>query len=249
MIIFTDFKTKCSNYCLLAINQYHKIHLYPKLIYFIDTNVLELKANVEYSKIELLHKIASEKNLVNNQYISIDYPPDMNLQYSDIFIKKSIINNLKYKNNSHYICTIQYNFMDIQDFEYQFNYLKDKINFNNKIIGFGNLCRILRIKGKTHIQELEYIQNIALFLSKAIKKLHWIHLYGLSFQVSEYLIPILMKANNKCIISIDSTKWTKAIDSYLKWKYGFQCNSTNRNLYFLYYIHKLMEKAKIPIFY
>lgn len=244
MIFFTDVQTTSSNYCLLNIKKYHLISQLNKKIYFIDPSVLELKKSTEFSKIELLHKIASQKPK-SNEYITIDYPCDMNIKYTDLFIKKSINNNLKYKNNSHYICTIQFKFMNSNDFIYQFDYLKDKINFNDKIIGIGNTCRILRINKNT----IPFLSIIKEKLINEIKEINWIHFFGLSYQVIDYLIRDLHKSNNKCIISIDSTKWTKAIDSHLKWMYGFQCKKSNRNLYFLYYIHKVIEKAKIPVIY
>ena len=244
MIFFTDVQTTNSNYCLLNIKKYHLIPKLNKQIYFIDPSVLELKTNIEFSKIDLLHKIASSKPKYN-EYITIDYPCDMNIKYSDLFIKKSIENNLKYKNNSHYICTIQSKFMNTTDFIYQFDYLKDKINFSNKIIGIGNTCRILKVNKKT----LPFLSIIKEKLINEIKEINWIHFFGLAYQVIDYLIKDLHKSNNKCIISMDSTKWTQAVDYHLKWMYGFQCKKSNRNLYFLYYVHKIMRNHQLPIIY
>lgn len=145
---FTDITTNASNYCLLNIKQLKNPKLLNKKEFYIDPSVYELKNNTEYSCINLLHKIANQ----NQYYISIDYPCDMNIQYSELFIEKSIQNNLKYKNNSKYICTIQFKFNDFSDFLKQFNYLEENIDFSNKIIGIGNLCRILYPKiGRAHV--------------------------------------------------------------------------------------------------
>lgn len=245
---FTDIQTNISQYNLLNIKYYNKIDNFHKKIYFIDPSVLELKNNWEYSHIKELHKIASNRPKLN-EFISIDYPPDMNLELSQLFIKKSILNNIKYKKNSHYICTIQYNFKDFSSFVYNYEYLNDKIDFSQKIIGFGNLCRILRLKGKNNQDNYKYYKQIKEYLIPKLKNLKWIHFYGLSYQAIGFLINELQKANKQCIISIDSTKWTKAIDITLKWKLGFQCNKQNRDIYFLYYINKIKSKFKVPVIY
>ena len=116
-----------------------------KKIIYIDPSVHELKNSAEYSKISLLHELANGK-LRENEWISIDYPCDMNEAYTDLFIEKSIKNNIKYRDNTHYICTIQFRFMDIKDFVRQFEYLEEQIDFTKKIIGIGNLCRIMNPK-------------------------------------------------------------------------------------------------------
>ncbi|NMC60186.1 MAG: hypothetical protein GYA51_12520 [Candidatus Methanofastidiosa archaeon] len=78
MKFFTDISTQISNFCLLNIKQYNNQKKYRKTLIFIDPSVYELKDSAEYSKIELLHELASGR-LLENEYISIDYPCDMNL--------------------------------------------------------------------------------------------------------------------------------------------------------------------------
>jgi hypothetical protein len=89
MLFFTDFQTTESQFCLLNIKHYAKRHTKPKTTYFIDPGVYELKKAREYKHIDLLHSIARSE-MPKNEYISIDYPCDMNLTYTDEFIQKSI---------------------------------------------------------------------------------------------------------------------------------------------------------------
>jgi len=148
MIFFTDITTNISNYCMLNIKKYNDNNKNNKKIIFIDPSVYELKNHAEYSRIDILHKLV--KNLKKNEYITIDYPCDMNAYYTGLFIEKSYYNNILYSNIDNYICVIQFEFMNYQDFVFQFNRLK-KIWENNdkKIIGIGNMCRML-LSAKSH---------------------------------------------------------------------------------------------------
>ena len=87
MMFFTNYGTKISRFCLLNIKDYHKPKTNKKII-FVDPSVYELVENEEYSRIDQLHELAAG-NLQKNEYISIDYPCDMNEKYTDVFIEKT----------------------------------------------------------------------------------------------------------------------------------------------------------------
>lgn len=206
-----------------------------KKIIFIDPGVYELKESTEYSKIDLLHELASGK-LRDNEWVSIDYPPDMNESFSDLFIEKSIKNNIKYRDNPKYICTIQFKFQDFNDFTKQFEYLEEQIDFTKKIIGIGNLCRIMKPDLFTD-KVFSYLLN---------KPKYQYHFYGLSLSnIKTYLYYFVSRGQ---IVSVDSTKWTKACNSSLKRKYGLNCKKNTRDLYFLEYMNEIRKSGINVIF-
>ena len=223
---FTKPQAGLSSYCLMNIKDYHKKEKFgKKIIYFIDPSVYDLVENEEYSKIDLLHDLAKGK-LQQNEFISIDYPCDMNERYSRLFIEKSIENNLKYKDNMNYICTIQSKFMDFEDFKNQFEFLESKIDFSKKIIGIGNLCRIM--------YPCKFTDEVFRFLSEKQKEHdYFYHIYGLSMRLVRKYLPKLL------FCSSDSTKWTRAVTNELKSLYGLNCNSKTMDLYFLEYMKTL----------
>ena len=231
---FTDFNTKISNFCLLNIKDYKKRLSKNKFIYFIDPGVYELKDSAEYSKIELLHELANGK-LLENEWISIDYPCDMNEAYTETFIEKSIKNNLRYKNNPQYICTIQFKFQDFKDFKYQFEYLEEQIDFSKKIIGIGNLCRIMKPNLFTD-EVFEFLKE------KYYEYDYYFHFYGLSLSLIKKYLHVF-----KCC-GVDSTKWTRACNNNLKKSFGLNCNKKTRNLYFISYMENLYENGFFMIF-
>lgn len=227
---FTDITTNASNLCLLNIKRYSDKRKNDKDMIFIDPSVYELKKSNEYSKIELLHKIIPD--LRSNEFISIDYPCDMNLQFQNEFIEKSIRNNFRYANNLHYICTIQYRFMDLSDFKNKFNELYSIMNIPDKIIGIGNLCRILKVN-KTNKQ---FLDDLFKFLYENLPEKHLIHFYGLSANLIERYLPKML---TKFEISVDSTKWTKARRVWFKLENGICCKKVNRDKFFLHYLQEL----------
>lgn len=227
LTFFTDITTNISKFCLLNVKRYEDNRKEQKRINFIDPSVYELKDSKEYSLIDKLHYLSSG-NLATNEFISIDYPCDMNLQFQNEFIEKSIQNNLKYKNNLQYICTIQSKFQNFADFKYQYEYLEEQIDFSQKIIGIGNLCRIMHTN--------EFTDNVFKFLNEKQKSIKMIHFYGLGMKLIRKYIPEI----EKC--SIDSTKFTKAITTELKKANGVCCRKHNRDLFFIEYM-KTLQKA------
>ena len=232
MIFFTDITTNASNYCLLNIKRYHDKRKAHKILCFIDPSVYELKDRGEFSKITDLHALA-QGGLLPNEYLSIDYPCDMNEALSEEFIAKSNANNLRYADNLQYICTVQSKFQDFLDFRLNWEYLENEIIFMDKIIGIGNLCRIMRPNAFT--------ENVIQYIIDHTSAGQWVHFYGLSLALMRRYIPMLEE--NGLIISVDSTKWTKAVNNTLKLAHGVCARKDTRDLFFLEYIKKIEEFA------
>jgi hypothetical protein len=228
MIFFTDITTDASRYCMLNVKRLTNTNRYKKELIFVDPGVYELKDRTEYSKVDLCHEIAKNQS----QFISIDYPCDMNLPASAEFIEKSIRNNLRYKENPYYICTVQSKFRNYADFCKQFLYLHEEIDFTQKIVGIGNLCRIMTPNTFTD------------YLFAFLRKYKWYHyhFYGLSLALIEKYLPAFPH------VSVDSTKWTRAADEGFKRKNGVMCRKHNRDLYFLYYMDRIQQTIPNLIF-
>jgi hypothetical protein len=243
MIFFTDVTTTASHYCLCNIKRYQHLSD-PKKIIFLDPSVYELKHNDEYSHYNKLHQ--KVQNCEQNEFISIDYPCDMNLQYAAQFIQKTNENNRRYASNPHYINTIQCRFLDYLSFVE--NYLLNQDIFSDnpqKIVGIGNLCRINRYKSGS--EKENFLIQVFSFLDSHSHDFSWIHFYGPSFKVIKQFILPFEQSHPEITISIDSTKWTRAVDNAFKQQHGKSCSKKNRNLFFIYYIEKIQQSTSILI--
>lgn len=275
MYFFTDLTTEISNYCLLNIKRYNDPRKEQKKICFIDPSVIELQDCDEFSRYTFLHQLANNQ-LLPNEYISIDYPADMidrslpikdYLDKSQTFIKKSIENNIKYKDNLQYICTIQYEWMNYGDFEVRMKELEHIYAYKRKIVGLGNLCRLLvDRKNMNHgSQEYKYFKKVIDYIIRNREKFYWIHIYGMSLYAIKSFIPLLQSYAPNIILSVDSTKWTRVCNRRLHDKYvkasnqrqlmptkheirGAGCTNATRNEFFLEYI-KEIQKAHIKVLY
>ncbi len=241
-IFFTDYSTQISKYCLLNVKKYKDISKLDKIMYFIDPSVYELKDSNEYSNIKLLEHLSNAGNLKENEFISIDYPNDMNPQYSDLFIEKTMQYNKKYADNLNYIATLQFKFKDFNDFRQRFNELSEYVDMSKKVIGIGNLCRIM--------SNNDFIDNVFDFLYNQIKikQIAWIHFYGLSKRVIEVCIN-KFKDLNSVIISTDSTKWTRRVHKNPPLDKAICCRKENRDVYFTEYIKAIEKKTNHKILY
>lgn len=235
MIFFTDITTDASHYCLLNINRYSDQRKYQKKMIFVDPGVYELKKKSEYSKIGFMRELIP--NLELNEYISIDYPCDMSPQYSKDFIQKSIDNNWAYHSNPKYICTIQFRFHNYADFKYRIEELSPIWKNTNKILGIGNMCRIRKPDVFT-----DYVFS---YLNSIAKEGMRIHFYGLWLSL---IRKYLGRLDAKCHISVDSTKWTQAVTTELKLKYGLNARKNTRNEFFLAYMQEI-NNAGINVIY
>ena len=238
MKFFTDITTNASNLCLLNIKRYYDKRKEQKTLIYVDPGVYELTKDIEYSHFELLHHLASG-NLQKNEYISIDYPSDMNLEWENHFVRETIRNNLRYAENEQYICTIQYEFQNFHSFKANFNHLKQIFWNKKKIVGFGNLCRIMKPNA--------YTDRVFRFLRENMKGLYRIHFYGLALRVIRKYMP-LFSLNQLKRITIDSTKWTRACVNRLKKNYGLNCKRSNRDEFFLEYMHLIQKIDRNLIF-
>jgi len=219
MLFFTNILAENSKYCLLNIKNYEDPRKKKKRLIFIDPGVYELRDAIEYSEIKLLHDLIRNDKLDYFEWISIDYPCDMNLDQEDLFIEKSIKNNLLYEDKQKYICTIQSKFQDFKDFKKQFEYLKPVFHYKDKIVGIGNLCRI-------KYPNL-FTDKVFSFLRQNQQGIAHLHFYGLSKQVIEKYLSYTRQKKLfeyytpypwNCVVSVDSTKWTRAVSTELKAK-------------------------------
>jgi hypothetical protein len=197
----------------------------------IDPGVYELKKSPEYSRIDELHALVP--TLGPGEFISIDYPCDMNEAYTDLFIKKTYDNNMRYKDEMRYICTVQSRLQDFDSFKEEWYKLEDIWMQCPKIIGIGNLCRIMKPN--------EFTDNVFDFIIKHVGASRWIHVYGMALRIIKKYVPMMEKAGLK--VSVDSTKWTRAATHSFKKKYGVMCRKANRDLYFWHYMNQLKERG------
>ena len=227
MKFFTD-KTVINDYLLIKIKDYLKLQDFSRWKeVFIDPGVYELTKSNEYSWRDKINIKDFLNSLPDNHYFSLDYPCDMNLQYTNLFLEKSWLNALKYNTYLQYIVTVQSKFHDYLSFVEWFDRY-NRLHIFSGIMGLGNLCRI-------HFKD-QYIKHVLPYAFKNCTHPR-IHIYGLAFKI----IPFAFKlANHYGIeLSIDSTKWTRAVTKKLKDKYNINCNRENRQEYFDEYIKRI----------
>ncbi len=236
MIFFTEVTCEPSNYCLLHVGKYNCARKLKKKEILVDPGVLELTKLPDYSKIKLLHELASG-GLQKNEWISIDYPPYMDPSKANSFIKKSVENNFKYKDNDRYICCIQYFPRMIDQFTRRLGELLPILQNPKKMIGIGGIKDI----------EMPNMHTNLLFhtLMKEISPRR-IHLYGPAETLIEKYVPLLERKG--WIVSVDSTKWTRACTVKLKRQHGLYCHE-KKNLYFEIYMKKLSKRLGVDVIY
>lgn len=220
----------------MKVTKYNDPRKLKKKEILVDPGVYELTKATEYSMIDLLHKLASERLLLDNEWISIDYPCDMNKKHSQEFIDKSVENNVMYKDYNKYICTIQFHYHNSNSFIYRAEEIRDIWSKDDKIVGIGNMCRILRTS-KNHMQ---FLDNVFEYIKTEMRGKR-VHFYGLARQLIIKYIPRL--ENKKITVSIDSTKWTRNKDDEdFTRENGIVCRKHNRDEFFLRYIKYLKGK-------
>jgi len=237
MKFFTD-KTVKNDYLLIKITDYLKLKnknydFSQWKEVFIDPNVYELKKTKEYSWINDINIQNFLYSLPNNHYFSVDYPSDMNLQYQNLFIKKSWNNAIKYHNYSQYIITVQYKIKNFWNFVEWFDKYNN-LSIKSGILALGNLCRIKYFT--------EFLENI---LDYTFSNCNYsrIHIYGLCLKAIPFSVKLAKRYNIE--LSIDSTKWTKACTINLKNKYkSISCNKINRQDFFNEYLQLIKNRIK-----
>ena len=225
---------------------------------------MALRKNTDYPRIEFLHTLA-QGQLSSNEYMGIDYPSDMNPSMEQSFIQRSLENNQKYQNNPNYICGVQYKWLAYPDFEVQMKKLEPIYAGKKKIVGLGNLCRLLvaRPKMSPSSDEYKYFKKVIEYIIRNKEKFYWIHIYGMSLYAIKSFIPLLQSYAPNIILSADNTKWTRCCNKKLKRKYvknqvqtqlfstqhfisGVGCTQATRNEFFLEYI-KEMQHAHVQV--
>lgn len=212
----------------------------------IDPSVRELKNNREYSNIDKLVNLVPK--IKGNVEISIDYPSDMNPKFENEFIEKTYEFNKRFRDNPHYTKTLQYGMLDFESFCFELNRLDDLgIDWSQNTLGIGNLCRLFRYSRKNpnlkSYKKYTFVQQITCKISKFVQQnnVKSIHLYGIGIDVIKDLVCGLDDSNGLAI-GIDTTKWTRSIDSALKRKYGLNSTTSNLQFYFWDYMYRIVSE-------
>jgi len=196
MKFFTD-KTVVNDYLLIKIKDYIKMKDFSKWKeVFIDPGVYDLTKSDKFKwegKINIKEFLVS---LPDNHYFSFDYPCDMNLQYTDLFLQKSWENALKYNTYTNYIVTVQFKFRNYWNFVEWFDRY-NRLHVFSRILGLGNMCRF-----RTLNNFLKHSLDYAFSRCRHPR----IHIYGLCLKAIPYAYNLSKRYNIE--LSIDSTKWT-----------------------------------------
>ena len=172
--------------------------------------------------VDKLHDLLINDKLRDNEYISIDYPSDMNPKYENLFIAKTNANNSRYFYNPKYILTIQSKWCSFESFKNNFQLNEWILKTEPKILALGNLCRIMRPNSYTD-KVFEFIMSKKHLISR-------LHVYGMGMRLLRKYGKML---DEEFEFSIDSTKWTRAVNNRLKKECGYACNRKNRLRFFL----------------
>lgn len=230
MKFFTSVGVRISRFAMVNIKEYNHRLRPLKEIVFIDPGVYDLVKGPEYRYIDWLHHKAN--HLKPNEWISIDYPGDMNPKYQELFIRKSIENNIRYRDNPNYIATVQSRYMDAYDFKFRLVELLDIVDgVKGKRLGIGNICRILKNN--------EFIDTVFKLLRQYVPQSMPIHFYGLSFNAITKYLPELEESGYD--ISVDSTKWLFSKENFRKYAGTKKPRSQYVSETFIEYINKLQQ--------
>jgi len=230
MIFFSEFN---EHYKLFKIHDYNPP--YKEKAIFIDPGVYELKNGPEYSKIDEMYELI-EAGLPDNTWISIDYPCDMNLDYTDLFIEKTYKHNIRFADEPQYICTPQTEMANIDSFYKEFERTRHIWERDYKIVGLGNICRLFG-KGVNEVYR-PYTNKVLSYVVDNMKG-KWVHVYGAPrWLIKEWKIPL---STHGIKFSVDSTKWTRCSKRWLMEKYGGQkmCTKENRREFYETYVSDL----------
>jgi hypothetical protein len=220
----------------LHVSKYKSPKKQNKIESLVDPGVWELSKKDEYSKIDLLHELASG-SLLPNEWISIDYPPSMNVKLADSFIKRSVENNFKYQDNERYICTVQYYPRIAKQFLKRLDELMPILENTKKMLGIGGIRDIMTPNMHTNLLFHYIIENL---------EPRRIHLYGPAETLIEKYVPMLERKH--WLVSVDSTKWTRACTVKLKKLHGLQARK-NTKLFFETYMRKLSNRMGVDVEY
>ncbi|MHA1896223.1 MAG: hypothetical protein ACTSU2_02405 [Promethearchaeota archaeon] len=225
MIFYTDHTTEASNYCLLHIKnlkRYEEIEK-KKADIILDCGVIALRNRTEFPYLSELIRAAES----NKYRMSIDYVPELNPPHTELFIKKTNDMIERFKDNPLWIVTPHWIPRYIISFIEQFELNKEKINGRWFGLGLGR-----------YLYPNIFTDNVINYLIKNRKYMSHIHIYGASMRIIRKYVP---KLERYFSISVDQTKWTKPCDKYLKEKYNRSCLKSERNEFFIRYMHSLSK--------
>jgi len=225
MKFFTGYEP-FSNYTLLHPKYINKLDdiVKEKKEVLVDPGVHELKKRSEYSKVNKMHSLVGK--LPDNCWISIDYPCDMNVKLTDLFIRRSIDNNIRYASKRDYICTIQSKFLDWRHFIKKAEELRPIWEQDFKMIGIGNMCKVTYPN--------RFTDKVTRYIIEEMRGKR-VHFYGLSMpnirRYARYL-------ESSVELSVDQTKWTRPRNKKLPSR---TCRQDERDIYFLNYVRSIVK--------
>jgi len=229
ILYMTHVFEELSRYCVLNIKAYSEDSSSKKVI-FIDPGINDLAKGDEYENIDLLHRLANS-NLPPNVWISIDYPVDLDVSKTTLFLQKSIKNNFRYADNEQYICCIQIEKQDdFEAFKYRFDELSEIFLNKRKIVGLGCFHSL-----QPNAMQDKMIQ----YLCSKGNKIFWIHFYGIGLALVKKYFPLLQSKGIR--VSFDSTKYRFAVNDWVKKNYGLIANNTTAPIFFYSYVKELLE--------
>jgi len=239
MKFFTDPQGIKCDFPLIKIQNYLRDPPKNKEEILIDPGVYELTPKIQerlgldgkYSWEEKINIRDFLDGLPSHCYFSADYPCDMNLDYTELFLKKSWDNAVKYCDHPQYLVVCQSVLANYDSFKEWF----DKYNaleIKSGILGLGNICRIFFLT--------DYIKNSLNYAFSHCNHKR-IHIYGLALRIIPYAYNL---ANEYGIeLSIDSTKWTRAVNEQLKQFYGVSCRKERRQYFYEMYKETLINRG------
>lgn len=217
----------------------------------LDAGVWELKKQDHYSWEKWLDIQDLLDSLPENCLFAGDYPCDMNIKFTNLFLKKSWNNAKKYCGHKNYLTTVQSKFKDFDSFVFWFKRYNN-LSIENGVMGIGNLCRI-----RKYISFLQKTINYA-FKNYNHKQLHFFGLClqgitGIRKYKGEYfypqckISPSLEQYEQKFNIksSVDGTNWTRAVNLLLKLCYGASCRKETRQLFFDMYMEEIKFRNEV----
>ncbi len=234
MRFFTD-KTVKNEFLLIKIKDYFRLQKNGNKFsqwkeVFVDPGVYDLKNDYKFlweGKINIKNFLNS---LPKNHYFSCDLPSDMNLKYKKYFLEKSWQYAQAYSYHSQFIVTVQFYHKDHESFIENFDKY-NSLKIKSGILGIGNYCK--------HFYYNEFVNHTLHYIFKNSKHPK-IHIYGLALRLIPIASNLARKYNIK--LSIDSTKWTRAVTNEFKKNNGVSCRGHNRQLYFNTYLDEIQKR-------
>lgn len=200
----------------------------------VDPGVFDLKKDYKFKWEGNINIRDFLDSLPDNHFFSCDLPSDMNLKYKKYFLEKSWQYSKAYCYHPQFIVTVQFYHNDYWSFKENFDKYNN-LNIKSGFLGIGNYC-------KQHFYN-DFTKHSLPYIFKNSK---WprLHIYGLSMR----LIPIAYKFAKKCNIelSIDSTKWTRPINEYIRTLWSGQWFTHKyRQEFFDEYLKEIEKKGVI----